>query len=53
MKQSMLNQRNPKFIKKKTLVTSKRPSIEIKTDHGNDIEAIHNSCFNEQFTTLY
>jgi len=32
----MLNQRKPKFIKKKqTLVASKRLPKEIKTDHGN------------------
>jgi len=35
----MLNQRKPKFIykKKQTLVTSKRPPIEIRTDHGNEM----------------
>jgi hypothetical protein len=31
----MLNQRKPKFIKKKTLVTSKRPPTEIRTNHEN------------------
>jgi hypothetical protein len=34
-KQSMLNQRKPKFIKKKTLVTSKRSPTEIRTNHEN------------------
>jgi len=33
----MLNQRKPKFIKKKqTLVASKHPPTEIRTDHGNE-----------------
>jgi len=33
----MLNQRKPKFIKKKqTLVASKHPYAKIKIDHGNE-----------------